>query len=208
MSATPRDSALTEWLLRAFAVLAYGIMVWIVAHHWWADRSRLSLLLLLVSEGFTLALVVFARRAVVRDVSPVAIATTVCAMTFFVFFGYDGTRHVVPEWVGVVLQGVSMVWQLLAKATLGRCFGLLPASRGLVTTGPYRVVRHPIYLGYLVGHVGFLLANASWRNFAVLAVLYAAQVIRIMREELVLGTSQGYRAYCDRVRWRLLPGLF
>jgi len=206
--ATPGGSVLTERLLGAFAMLAYGVMVWVVAQHWWADRGRLSLLLLLVSEGFTLALVVFARRAVVRDLSAVAIATTVFALTFFLFFGYDGTRHQVPEWVAVVLQGVGMTWQIAAKVTLGRSFGLLPASRGLVTTGPYRLVRHPIYLGYLAGHIGFLLANASWRNFAVLALLYSAQVIRIIREEQMLGTSHGYRAYCARVRWRLVPGLF
>ena len=82
VGATPRDSALTEWLLRAFAMLAYGVMVWVVAQHWWADRGRLSLLLLLVSEGFTLALVVFARRAVVRDIAlgaPPAAATAAAA---------------------------------------------------------------------------------------------------------------------------------
>jgi protein-S-isoprenylcysteine O-methyltransferase Ste14 len=47
---------------------------------------------------------------------------------------------------------------------LGRSFGLLPAQRGLVVVGPYRFVRHPIYFGYLIGHIGFLLVNFSWRN--------------------------------------------
>ena len=67
---TPRDSALTEGLLRAFAVLAYGLLVSNVGYHWWADTSRYTLLLLLLTESFTLALVLFARRAVVRDLSP------------------------------------------------------------------------------------------------------------------------------------------
>jgi len=118
----------------------------------------------------------------------------------------QGTVHLVPEWIGVVLQLASMAWQFTAKVFLGRSFGLLPAQRGLVTAGPYRVVRHPIYFGYLIGHVGFLLANFSWRNAAVLALLYVAQVIRIRREEAVLAATSGdYRRYQERVRWRLLP---
>jgi protein-S-isoprenylcysteine O-methyltransferase Ste14 len=100
-------------------------------------------------------------------------------------------------------------WQFTSKFFLGRSFGLLPAQRGLVLNGPYRLVRHPIYLGYLIGHIGFLLVNFSWRNLAVLALLYAAQVHRILREEAVLAANNAeYRAYQQRVRWRLLPFIF
>ena len=69
----------------------------------------------------------------------------------------------------------------VAKVVLGHSFGLLPVQRGLVMAGPYRFVRHPIYFGYLIGHIGFLLVNFSWRNAAVLALLYVAQVVRIRR---------------------------
>ena len=94
----------------------------------------------------------------------------------------------------------------VAKIVLGRSFGLLPAQRGLVMAGPYRIVRHPIYFGYLIGHIGFLLVNFSWRNAAVLALLYVAQVVRIQREEAMLvATDAAYWRYQQRVRWRLLP---
>ena len=207
----PRDSALTEILLRSFALLGYGVFVSFIARYWWADTSRYTLLLLLVAEGLTILLLVFARRAVLRDATPVAIVVTVLALSFFLFFEYTGTLHLIPEWLGSGLLVCGIAWQVFAKLTLGRSFGILPAVRGLVTGGPYRLVRHPIYLGYLVGHVGFLLSNFSLQNLGVLVLLYCAQTIRMLREEAVLRTgeqSADYIAYCKRVRWRIVPFVF
>ena len=82
------------------------------------------------------------------------------------------------------------------------------ADRGIVVGGPYRIVRHPIYLGYFVTHVGFLLANWSPRNIALYIVIYFFQVARILSEERILREDESYRAYCQRVRYRLIPFIF
>jgi len=203
------EGRLTEWLLRAFAlaVLAFIVARW--GYAWIVDPGRWTVLLLLVSESYTLLLVLFARRALQRDLSFPALAATIYATCFVVLLQPQGTSHLLPEWAGAGLQVASMAWQFTAKIFLGRSFGLLPAQRGLVTRGPYRLVRHPIYFGYLIGHIGFLLANFTWRNAVVLALLYVAQVIRIRREEAILAaTDAGYRDYQHRVRWRLLPFVF
>jgi protein-S-isoprenylcysteine O-methyltransferase Ste14 len=202
------EGRLTEWLLRCFAVVVYCFAVSNIAHGWWVDPTRWSLLLLLVSEAYTLGLMLFARRARLRDMAPLSLAATIYAVLFVVVLSPDGTQRFVPESVGIVIQTASLLWVFASKYTLGRSFGLLPAQRGIVIAGPYRWIRHPIYFGYLVGHVGFLLVNFSWRNAVVLALLYVAQVVRILREEQVLGSDATYLRYRERVRWRLVPGLF
>jgi protein-S-isoprenylcysteine O-methyltransferase Ste14 len=208
-AAHPADEGhLTEWLLRAFALLLMGFVVARWGHAWLIDTSRWTALLLLLAEGYTLLLILLARRAIARDLSLAAMVATVYATCFAVLLDPQGTMRFAPEWVGAGFQLSGMAWQVSAKVVLGRSFGLLPAQRGLVTSGPYRVVRHPIYLGYLVSHVGFLLVNFSWLNLAVIATLYVAQVHRIAREEIVLAHCDEYRNYQSRVRWRLVPGLY
>jgi protein-S-isoprenylcysteine O-methyltransferase Ste14 len=209
MTHGPKEGQLTEWLLRAFAVLVMGFIVARWGYAWWIDPTRWTALLLLVSEGYTLMLILLARRAIERDVAPLAMMATIYASFAALLLAPNNTIRLAPEAAGATLQMLSLAWVFVAKIALGRSFGLLPAQRGLVMVGPYRIVRHPIYLGYLFGHIGFLLANFSWPNAAVLALLYVAQGVRIQREESVLSkTDAAYAAYQHRVRWRLLPFVY
>ena len=108
--------------------------------------------------------------------------------------------------IAVSCAGLSVV--IAGKITLGRSFALLPANRGIVSTGVYRVVRHPIYMGYLVGHVAYLLANPSLWNITALVLADAALLVRAVREEKTLALDPAYREYQQKVRWRVAPGIF
>src|SRR2546430_13476301 len=66
---------------------------------------------------------------------------------------------VTSEAVTVLVSAVGLLIVIIGKLSLGRSFGLTPANRGVVSTGIYQFVRHPIYLGYLITHIGFVLAN-------------------------------------------------
>lgn len=203
------QSRRVEWLLRGFALLAYGFAVHNLASLWWANRSRWTLLLLLLTEGFTLMLVLLARPARFRDATWAAVLLNLYAAFSYVLFDPRTTTQLIPELAGAAFQVCGTLWQFAAKLVIGRSFGLLPALRGVAVGGPYRIVRHPIYLGYLVGHIGFLLVNFSWRNLIVLSVLYVVQVLRIRREEAILSTnSADYRLYRQRVRWCLIPFIY
>ena len=89
----------------------------------------------------------------------------------------SGDSAIAPEFIGVALQLAGTVFEIYAKVFLGRSFGIVAADRGIVVGGPYRIVRHPIYLGYFVTHVGFLLTNWSPRNVALYIVMYFFQIV-------------------------------
>jgi protein-S-isoprenylcysteine O-methyltransferase Ste14 len=199
---------LIEWLLRFFAVFLYGVAVSNIAQALWADPTRWTLMALLVTEGYALVLIVCARRSSQRDTSPVALVATFYSVFYYVFFDPGKTTALMPEFAGLVFYLVGTACQFSAKASLGRSFGLLPAQRGMVASGPYRVVRHPMYLGYVIGQTGFVLVNFSLQNALVLLGVYLALGLRIAREEAVLSTSGDYGRYQERVRWRIVPLVF
>jgi protein-S-isoprenylcysteine O-methyltransferase Ste14 len=94
-------------------------------------------------------------------------------------------------------------WSIFA---LGSCFGVAPADRGLITQGPYRLVRHPMYLGELTLRASLLVDSPQpVLALCMLAVLFIIQILRIQREERII---DGYEQYAGEVRFRLLPGVW
>lgn len=106
----------------------------------------------------------------------------------------------------IILIGLCV--QIAAKIALGRSFGIVAANRGVEVTGPYRFVRHPMYMGYTLSHVGFLLLMPSALNAALYVFAFLVQVVRLLREERLLNQDPAYRAFAGRVRYRLVPGVF
>lgn len=103
---------------------------------------------------------------------------------------------------------VGTVWTIWSLATLGRCFGLFPEVRGLVQRGPYRLVRHPVYLGELISAVGMLVAKPHPLIVLLFGVFVALQFGRTVYEERALSAAfpEEYPNYARRVA-RLIPGL-
>lgn len=114
----------------------------------------------------------------------------------------------VPEIIGVSLQVTGILLAIWGKIFLGKSFGVVAADRGIVAEGPYRLVRHPIYLGYLISGVGFLITNMSLRNVIINVVTGFFQMSRILSEERFLSEDAVYREYRERIRFRLIPGIF
>jgi protein-S-isoprenylcysteine O-methyltransferase Ste14 len=79
----------------------------------------------------------------------------------------------------------------------------------VVQSGPYRVVRHPGYLGFCIGSLGAPLMLLSWPAMAVAPLLAVWFVVRTALEDAMLRKElEGYSEYARRVRYRLVPGLW
>jgi protein-S-isoprenylcysteine O-methyltransferase Ste14 len=109
--------------------------------------------------------------------------------------------------IGILLEVVGVVLSQVARIYLGRSFGILPANRGVVSKGPFSIVRHPIYLGWLILTIGFACSYPSGRNVLLIIASLPFLVWRIEMEEGHLALDSSYRAYQGRVRFRLWPGV-
>jgi protein-S-isoprenylcysteine O-methyltransferase Ste14 len=118
-----------------------------------------------------------------------------------------------PASVGIVasiaigMEVSGLVLSQVARIYMGRSFGILPGNRGIVSKGPFRIVRHPIYAGWFLLTIGYLLAHPSWINFLIVSTAPALMLWRILLEEQLLVEDPEYREYVQRVRFRLIPGL-
>ena len=116
------------------------------------------------------------------------------------------------RWLGVVICALGGVMRLWPVFVLGRRFSGLVAiqpDHTLVTTGIYRIIRHPSYVGLLLTALGWALAFRSGVGLLLFALLIPPLLSRIRSEERLLETQFGdeYRAYVKRTS-RLIPGIF
>jgi protein-S-isoprenylcysteine O-methyltransferase Ste14 len=101
--------------------------------------------------------------------------------------------------MGITLYSLSM---------LGRSFSIIPQARSLVQTGPYRYVRHPIYLGELISILGIVLMRPSAGAIAIYCLLLALLIYRALQEEkLLAGIFPEYATY-SITSARFIPGVF
>jgi protein-S-isoprenylcysteine O-methyltransferase Ste14 len=116
------------------------------------------------------------------------------------------------RWIGVALFSAGGMLRIWPVFVLGNRFsGLVAIQLGhtLVTTGIYSIIRHPSYLGLLIGSLGWGLAFRAGAGVLLAALLVPPILARIRAEERLLHAHFGaeYDAYCERTR-RLIPGVY
>lgn len=110
--------------------------------------------------------------------------------------------------LSTLLTGGGTIAELVILLWLGKSFSLVPEARRLVTTGPYRRIRHPLYLAGLIASIGAMLQFAQPWAFLVVVVAFAIQLARMHYEEDVLIHSfPEYADYMART-WRLIPHVY
>lgn len=117
----------------------------------------------------------------------------------------------VPLWLTLLAQALVLggflaaVWVMKVNSFASRTIQV-EAGQKVISTGPYRMVRHPLYLGSLVMCLATPIALGSYFAWPAFALLIPFYVFRLLNEEKVLRQElPGYPEYCLRTRFRLVP---
>jgi protein-S-isoprenylcysteine O-methyltransferase Ste14 len=208
---------------RALPIGVFGFLVAIQAeltlagiqHALQGDLNRseamylLNRVLTVAFFGFLVVIYAVRSRAIAKDHNPIAVAAAMIGS--FVLYGLfliPGQGRSTNGWVlaaSDLALAFGIAWALYSLSYLGRRFSIVPEARGLVTSGPYRLVRHPIYLGEIIAGFGLVLPTLLTLHGLVLALFLAAQLVRTYYEERVLrSTYPQYEAYAKHTH-RLIP---
>ncbi len=194
---------------RVLIATIYGAFAWRMLADF-SGTADVSTVLIVLSEALPLIFVMLRSPSATLSQRPTdwaaAITATIAPLLVRPTGDVAASMGLEAVAYGVMLFGLCL--QVGAKAILGRCFGIVAANRGVRQLGPYRLVRHPMYAGYTLTHIGFLLAMPSLLNTAIYALALVLQIVRIGREERVLMQDPAYVAFASRVRYRLLPGVY
>jgi protein-S-isoprenylcysteine O-methyltransferase Ste14 len=122
------------------------------------------------------------------------------------FFGK--TDQALPNLLSTACVLIGMIMVLVTIRHLGRSFSLVPQARSVVQTGPYRWIKHPLYLAEEIAILGVVLQDLTPVTVIVLVLHIGVQVCRILYEEdLLRRNCPEYSSY-EASRWRLIPHIW
>ena len=151
-----------------------------------------------------------AERGAQKIISSLSIVGFLGVMVFCALDYRFGWSQVPPavSLLGNVLVALGLFIDLLVfrENTFGASNIRVEQGQTVVSTGPYAIMRHPMYAGVLVMAVGVPLALGSWWGLVPVVLLALAIIWRLLDEEKFLaGNLPGYSEYQEQVRYRLVP---
>lgn len=167
---------------------------------------------MLVCAFYILVIWCYLRRGKASATSRSVMASAVAVTATFTPFAFPVLTGAVPGTGRQLASDLLLVagtgWSVWSLRYLGRNLSVIAQARGVTDRGPYRLVRHPLYLGEIVSSLGLALAAGTVAGAGVWVALVAMQAYRALREEEVLLLAlPGYRDYRARTA-ALLPGIF
>ncbi len=176
-----------------------------------AGLGLLNRLLTVVFLAMVLTIYALRRPATRSDHAPGAVIVTFVG-TFFLFavrfLPGGGPPGVLVLLLGDALLLGGLLFSLYSLAALRLSFSLVPEARRLVTTGPYRWVRHPLYLGETASGLGLILPALSPLTLAVFGIYLAAQLSRMHWEDQLLRVQFPDYGAWERRTWRFIPFVY
>ncbi len=156
-----------------------------------------------------------------RKKYPIWLSIFICytVFTFFIYILFPKAlvwaKVPLPSWlrlVGAFIAVLALVWFIWIHRSLGNNLSVrlkIKDSQELVTDGPYRWIRHPMYSAFFILHVAAFLLTANWFiGLTWMAGLTAIIFLRVKREEAMLLSAFGseYRSYMEHTG-RFLPNI-
>lgn len=219
---------LVHMVLKRFAAALVGLMAMCFVPAWtldyWEAWAFLAVLFVPVTFVVTYLLrhdpALLKRRMTMKEREPtqgrVVRIASACMLLAVLLPGFDHRLGWSQVPVGVValadalvLLGYGLVFLVFRENSFASRVVEVTQGQQVVTTGPYAMVRHPMYVGIIVMYIATPVALGSW--WAVIPALPVIPILvaRIRNEELVLVEQlSGYRAYMSTTRYRLLPGVW
>lgn len=158
-----------------------------------------------------IATTAFARTRVIGSARGVEPRISAVVGTFLATILLLFPRRELPPSEGVISTLLILAGNTLAASVvyeLRLSFSIMPEARKLITSGPYRLIRHPLYLAETLATIGALLQFFSGWTLGLIAIQLAFQLRRMQNEERVLIEHfPGYRAYLNKTA-RIIPGVF
>jgi protein-S-isoprenylcysteine O-methyltransferase Ste14 len=154
------------------------------------------------------------RTAAQKRLTAVAPFLGIVAVVIMVFDHRFGWSPAVPAWLSLVgdalvLLGIVIYFLVIRKNRFAAATVEIAEGQTVVSTGPYVIVRHPMYAGAILFFVGSPLALASWWGFLFTPPFVGGLVWRLLNEEEFLCANlPGYAEYMREVRYRLVPHIW
>jgi protein-S-isoprenylcysteine O-methyltransferase Ste14 len=228
-----RSVPLSKVIGSLFYLLLFPVILFFLAGDWrWIEGWVYSLIFLLMSYG-TLVYLYFHDPALLKERfgSPIQetqkpwdkVLLSLFFVEFIVWFAImplDARRFgwspVFPAWlraIGALLQiaATYILFEAMRENTFAAPVVKMQKDRGqkVISTGLYGIVRHPMYAGVTLLCIGSPLLLGSIVGLVVGVILILTIGVRAVGEEAMLKQElDGYRAYMQRVKWRMIPYVF
>lgn len=223
-----KDQRAQAWLASAVVFVFMWLALFLSAgtiRYWQAwvylgvlAASSVPLMLYMISDPVLLAnRMRFGPTAEQRPIQKLIVASAgLPAVAAFIVPGLDrrfGWSDA-PPWLAIagnllVVLSMWMVYQVFKANSFGSATVDIVKDQSVIDTGPYAIVRNPMYSSAALYFIGTALALGSYWGLIPSILTILAFVWRLFDEEKFLTQNlPGYAAYCAKVRWHLIPGIF